>query len=120
ELRDKAWEMLEPIYIEKTKELVEQFENARAQDRGSDDIDQVARAAAEGRIHRILLHSDKVYSGKIDIVTVELHDAYIENHEIDDVLDDIDEIVFKQSGEVVVVPEERLPSNTGVAAIYRY
>lgn len=120
ELRDKAWDMLEPIYIEKTKELVEQFENARAQDRGSDDIAQVARAAAEGRIHRILLDSDKVYPGKIDMETGELHDDNIENPEIDDVLDDIAEIVFKQSGEVVVVPEERMPSNTGVAAIYRY
>src|SRR5699024_7774432 len=69
ELRDKAWDMLEPMYIEQTKDRVEQFENARAQDRGSDDIAQVARAAAEGRIHRILLDSDKVYPGKIDMET---------------------------------------------------
>src|SRR5699024_12332411 len=78
ELRDKAWDMLEPIYIEKTKELVEQFENERAQDRGSDDIAQVARAAAEGRIHRILLGSDKVYQGKIDMETGQIHDENIE------------------------------------------
>lgn len=120
ELRDKAWHMLEPIYLEKTKELVEQFENARAQDRGSDDVAQVARAASEGRIHRVLLDADTVYPGKINMETGELYDDNLENPEIDDVLDDIAEIVFKQDGEVVVVPAERMPSDTGIAAIYRY
>lgn len=120
ELRDKAWHMLEPIYIEKTNELVERFETARAQDKGSDDIAQVARAAAEGRIDRVLLDADTVYPGKINMETGELYDKDLENPEVDDVLDDIAEIVFKQDGEVIVVPAERMPSDTGVAAIYRY
>jgi len=120
DLKDAAWEVLEPIYLEKTQKLVDQFEVAHSRDEGSDDIAQVARAATEGRIHQVLLESDKIYPGKVDMETGELKEANIENPEIDDVLDDIAEIVFKQKGEVVVVPKERMPSETGVAAIYRY
>ncbi len=120
DLKKAAWEVLEPIYIQKTHDLVEQFENARAKDEGSDDIAQVARAATEGRIHRILVEADKIYPGQVDLETGELLDASIENPEVDDVLDDIAELVFKQKGEVVVIPKERMPSETGVAAIYRY
>jgi hypothetical protein len=40
--------------------------------------------------------------------------------ELDDVLDDLGAIVHKTGGEVVVVPTERMPSGTGIAAIYRY
>jgi len=35
-------------------------------------------------------------------------------------LDDLGEIVLRKSGEVIVVPAERMPTNTGVAAIYRF
>lgn len=120
ELRDAAWEILEPLYIERTRSLVEQFENARAKDEGSDDLAQVARAATEGRIHRVLIESDRIHPGRVSIESGELVEASLDNPEIDDVLDDIAELVFKQQGEVVVIPKERMPSDTGVAAIYRY
>lgn len=120
ELQNAAWEVLEPLYIERTRKLVEKFENARAKDEGSDDIVQVAHAATEGRISRVLLESERIYPGKVDITSGKLTEADINNPEIDDVLDDIAELVFKQQGEVVVVPKDRMPSDTGVAAIYRY
>lgn len=120
DLKDKAWEILEPIYIEKTHALVEQFETARSKDEGSDDIAQVARAATEGRVSRVLLEADRIYPGQVDTETGTLRDADIDHPEIDDVLDDIAELVFKHKGEVVVIPKERMPSETGVAAIYRY
>lgn len=120
QLQAAAWEILEPLYINKTHELIDQFENARARDRGSDDITQIARAATEGRITRVLIESDRIYPGKVDIETGELSTAELNNPEIDDALDDIAEIVFRQKGEVVVIPKERMPSDTGAAAIYRY
>jgi len=35
-------------------------------------------------------------------------------------LDDVAEAVLQNGGEVVVVPQERMPSSSGVAATYRY
>lgn len=120
ELQETAWDILEPLYIEKTYDLVQEFENARARDQGSDDIAQIVRAATEGRIRRVLIEADKIYPGQVDKTTGELKEARLDHPEIDDVLDDITELVFQQNGEVVVIPNERMPSNTGAAATYRY
>ena len=120
ELQTAAWDVLEPIYIEKTHQLVERFETARSKDEGSDDIAQVARAATEGRISHVLIESGRFYPGKINLATGELIEDNIENPDIDDVLDDIAELVFHQKGEIVMLPKERMPADTGVAAIYRY
>lgn len=120
ELTKSAWEIIEPLYIEKTNVLVDQFENARAKFEGSDDIAQVARAAAENRISRILIEADRIFPGRVDLDTGELITENLNHPEIDDVLDDLAEIVFQNKGEVVVIPKERMPSDTGVAAIYRY
>lgn len=119
-LLEATWKVLEPIYIERTHALVERFKTAQSQDKGSDDIAQIARAASEGRIMTVLLESDRIYPGKVDMKSGELIDAQLDNPKVDDVLDDIAEIVYKQKGEVVVVPKERMPSSTGAAAIYRY
>ncbi len=39
---------------------------------------------------------------------------------IDDVLDDLGAVVLKAGGQVVIIPTERMPTVTGVAALYRY
>jgi hypothetical protein len=36
------------------------------------------------------------------------------------VLDDIAELVLKNGGQVVVMPKDRMPTQTGAAAIYRF
>ena len=35
-------------------------------------------------------------------------------------LDDLAVLALKLAGEVVIVPTERMPTETGIAAIYRY
>lgn len=120
ELNKSAWEMIEPIYLRKTKKLVEDFRQAHAQFIGSDDIAQVARAAAENRISHILIEADRIYPGRVEVETGELISGDLADPDIDDVLDDIAEMVFQSNGEVVVIPKERMPSDTGVAATFRY
>lgn len=120
ELKESAWEKIEPIYIEKTKTLVDEFENERAQDKGSDDINQVAKAATENRVSRLLIESDRIIPGKLNGETGELTLKELENPVVDDLLDDLAELVLKNMGEVVMLPKERMPTNTGVAATYRY
>jgi hypothetical protein len=39
---------------------------------------------------------------------------------VDDLLDEVSEHALKTGGEVVIVPAERMPTDTGVAAIYRF
>lgn len=120
ELKENVWEEIEPIYLEKTRRLVDRYEAARAKFLGSDDLAQVVRAALENNIRTVMIESDKIVPGKIDTSTGELIRGDLDDPEFDDVLDDLAEIVFRNRGEVVVLPKERMPSNTGVAAIFRY
>jgi hypothetical protein len=42
------------------------------------------------------------------------------NPEVDDLLDDLGERVLKTGGEVVIVPSGRMPTQTGIAATFRF
>lgn len=119
ELKKAVWEVLEPLYIEKTQTLIEKFENARAKSLGSDDIAEIARATIENKISTLLIETGKIIKGKIlDDGKILLTDGEQSNHE--DVIDDIAEAVYRSGGEVVSLPKERMPSTTGAAAIYRF
>lgn len=119
-LKELAWEVIEPLYLEKTKTLVDRYETARARGKASDQVAEISRAAIANRIEAILIESDRIFPGKVNLETGAIERSELTDPEIDDVLDDLAEIVFKNKGEVVVLPKERMPSDSGVAAIYRY
>jgi len=120
QLKEKAWEIIGPLYMEKTQNLVNSFENAKTNLLGSDDLSQITVAAFENRVETILIEADRIIPGKIDDNTGKIELGNIDDPDLDDILDDLAELVIKKRGEVVVLPKERMPSDTGVAAIYRY
>jgi len=120
ELREQAWRKLEPIYLEKLAGLVEGFRAAASREAGSDDIRAVARAAVEGRVETLLIEADREIPGRIDPATGRVEPGDLSHPEIGDLIDDLAVIVFRLKGTVVVVPAERMPVATGVAAAYRF
>ncbi len=120
QLTEKAWEIIEPIYLEKTQNLVNSFKNAKANSSGSDNLIQITSAAFENRVKTLLIEADRIIPGKIDDSTGKIELGNIKDPDFDDILDDLAELVLKKRGEVVILPKERMPSDTGVAAIYRY
>lgn len=119
-LKDKMWKVIEPIFLEKTKDLVKKFEEMRSQHLGSDDIVQIARMAVEKRIESVLIEADKIIPGRLNKETGLIEEGELINPEIGDLLNDIAETVLKNGGEVVILPKERMPSERGAAAVYRF
>ncbi|HVS19634.1 MAG TPA: hypothetical protein VMT18_13605 [Planctomycetota bacterium] len=119
-LRRMAWQHVEPLYLQKLTKLVEDFEVARSRDLGSDDLAQVAQAAAAGRIGKLMVEADRQVPGRWDAQSGRFEPGDLAHGEVDDVLDDLAEAVLRRKGEVVIVPTARMPSDTGLAAIYRY
>ncbi len=111
---------MEPVYIQKTKDLVERYGLQRSKFLGTDDIAEIARAALEGKIDTLMIEDGKIEPGRINRESGEIERGEIENPELGDVIDDIGELALKSQAEVVVLPQERMPSTTGVAAIFRY
>ncbi|QDU87470.1 hypothetical protein Pla175_08320 [Pirellulimonas nuda] len=120
ELRQRAWEAIEPNYHARLEGLVDDFNLARSQQRGSDDLVEAAREAVAGRVGTLLVEADRTIPGRIDAATGKIEPAALSEPDVDDVLDDLAEVVLRMKGDVIVVPAERMPGPTGVAASYRY
>lgn len=120
EINQSAWALIEPFYLEKTKTLVDRYNVNRAKFLASDDLSDVSRAVFENRVDVIMLEADRVIPGMIDKETGQLLTSNLEDLEIDNVVNDLATMTYKNKGEIVILPKERMPSTTGVAAIYRY
>jgi hypothetical protein len=120
QLRAEAWRIVEPAYLHRLAKMSDDFQLARSRDLGSDNLAQIAEAATAGRVATLLIEDDRQIPGRIDRATGQVQPADLSDLEVDDMLDDLAEIALRMKGEVVVVPAERMPSKSGVAAIYRF
>ncbi|MBF0300092.1 MAG: hypothetical protein HQK51_15330 [Oligoflexia bacterium] len=101
-LREVAWETIEPLYHSRLVSLKQEFEQARAKGFGSDDLGQVIEAAKLGRVETLLIKNKII------------------DPNADDELDNLGELVAKMGGQVFVLPEESMPTDTDLAAKFRY
>lgn len=118
-LRERAWQVMEPRYLERLAGLVDMYHAARARWLANDDVAQVARSAASGRVSTLLVEADRQVYGRMETGNGAVEFAGADERD-GDLLDDIAEAVLAHGGQVVVVPGPRMPSTTGLAAIYRF
>lgn len=117
----KAWEIMEPVYLQKLDDLAGRFIQARVNGKGSDDYKEIAVAAVAGRVETLIVEADRIIAVRItNLVTGNTQKKDIQNPQVDDLLDDMGELVTKMGGQVMVLPADRMPTQTGVAAIFRY
>lgn len=119
-LRDRAWQVIEPQYLARLAGLVDAFGGAISRGLGSDELSEVAKAAVEGRVATLLVDADRHVPGRLDRDSGAVEIAELADAEIDDLLDDLAEVVLRAGGDAIVVPAERMPTATGLAASYRY
>jgi len=119
-LRNLAWQVVEPQYEARLAKLENDFVRARATGHGTDNLPQIAGAAASGRVATLLIEADREIVGHLDGVTGKVIGGALNNPRVDDLLDDLGELVGKMGGEVLVIPAARMPTRAGAAAIYRY
>ena len=120
QLRERAWSLVQPFYLARFAGLVESFGHAQSKQLGSDDLSDVAKAAVQGRVATLLLEADRSIPGRMDTETGAVSAAALDDPQVDDALDDLGEQVLRSGGEVVIVPAERMPTKSGLAAIYRF
>ena len=120
DLRQRAWQVVEPEYQTKLATLAEEFAAAKSKGLGSDDLAQVAEAAAAGRVATLLIESDRRIAGRLAGPTGRVEVADLSDPHVDDLLDDLGELVGRMGGRVWVIPAARMPAHSGLAAIYRY
>jgi hypothetical protein len=120
ELRERAWRIVEPRYLARLAALVEEFHNAKSQGLGDDELAKVSKGVAGGRVATLLIEAGREIPGRVNAATGDIELNNLTHPEVDDVLDDLGTLALKMGGQVVIVPTERMPTKTGIAAIYRY
>lgn len=120
ELRQRAWDVAAPQQQAKQAAWSDAYASAAAHGRGSEELSQVAHAAVAGRVATLLIEAERRIAGRIDASTGRIDAAEFDNPRVDDVLDDLGALVEKMGGEVHVLPAERMPCRTGVAASFRH
>ncbi|MGY6553414.1 MAG: baeRF3 domain-containing protein [Wenzhouxiangella sp.] len=120
EFRQRVWQTIQPRYLARLAELADAFSSSKPKGLGDDDLKAVAKAAVEGRVATLLIEARREIPGRVDTTTGALEFDELSNPEMDDVLDDLGALTQTMGGEVVVVPTEQMPTETGIAAIYRY
>lgn len=121
ELRSQAAAALRPQFEARVRALCDRYGAAQGAGRGDDRLQEIAVAAAAGRVDCLLMEAERQVPGRFDPAS----GAFIASSEADepgaeDLLDEIAERVLKLGGEVIVLSREEMPSPTGLAAIYRY
>jgi hypothetical protein len=120
ELTCEAWKCVEPFYLERLAKFVDDYHVARARKLGTDNLDEAAKAACDGRIGMLLVEAERRIPGRLRTETGMLEGGSATQAGMDDALDDVAEQVLRTKGSVIVVPAQRMPTATGLAAIYRY
>jgi hypothetical protein len=120
ELRKHAQAILEPHYQTWLSTLINEYMKAQSRGLGSDDLGEVLKGAASGRVSKLMIASDRKIAGRIvdDMGNFDLTDTSEESS--NDLLDDMGELVEQMGGQVLVMPDDQIPGKTGLAAIFRY
>lgn len=108
-----VWNVLEPIYLEKTQTLIEEFHESKS----SSDLKQILVALSENRVKTLVLELDRQLLGHVDFVK----QRYV-NDEIngEDMLNTIASYCLRNNIEVVILPKDRMPTEEGFFAIFHY
>jgi hypothetical protein len=120
ELRKRAWEVVDPQYQAQLATLADEFAVAKSKGLGCDALGEIAQAAATGRVATLLIEADRQIAGRLDYATGQVERADLSHPQVDDLLDDLGELVEKMGGRVLVIPAEKMPGRTGLAAAYRH
>ena len=119
-LLQRAWDIVAPQQVAQQAAWGDAYAAAAAKGLGSEDLSDVAHAAVAGRVATLLIEAERQVAGRIDTSTGRIDPAEIGNPRVDDVLEDLGALVEKMGGQVYVLPAERMPCRTGVAASFRH
>jgi stalled ribosome rescue protein Dom34 len=121
DLKAEARRVLEPEIQRRMEKTREEFGLARSRSQGSEDLGEVAKAVAAGRVKTLLVESGRRIWGIFDPQGGEIlpGDPSRNAHDVD-LLDELAEATLAHAGQVFVLPTEQMPTRGGIAAIFRF
>lgn len=121
DIRAKAWEILEPAFLRAEHEAVARFEQLAGTGKTSTELDEVVRAARNGKVQTLLAAQDSHCWGRVNVdgeATVERHGRRRAGDV--DLVDAAAAATLQHGGTVFPRRLSDMPEHREVAAVYRY
>jgi len=119
DLLEKSRPIVEKRMQESRKELAESFGTAAANQKGTENIDEVLKAAVEGKVDTLLLKRGAAEWGIVQENGDSIGQTAKENGD-EDLLSVAASWTLRNRGTVVFFPADEMPAKTAMAAIFRY
>lgn len=121
DLREKAWEILQPHFEERLAQAQESFAAALAHGRATDDMAAVVLAARDGRVESFFGAVDEDYWGRVPELGDEVQMRAEPQPGDYDLIDYAAVETMLKSGSALLLPAEQVPGDSDrAAAILRY
>lgn len=120
EIREDSWLVMQPRYLKRLEGLINQFGTSHGKGLASDQLEDIGQAAVQGRVATLLVEAERQIPGYVDKAEGKATPAQNGAATTPDLLDELTIWTLEQGGEVIVVPVERMPTQSGAAAIYRF
>lgn len=123
ELREKAWEIVEPVLTAERRKAAERYGDLLASGRASSRYEDVLQAAHDGRIDTLFVARGVRLWGAYDESTRKVTLAPEQEVQKDgqrDLIDIAAVQTFLNGGTVYSVPREDVPEGQAMAALFRY
>jgi hypothetical protein len=123
ELRDKAWEIVEPVLTAARRKAAERYGDLLSTGRASSHYDEILQAAHDGRIDTLFVARGVRLWGTYDLKARAIRIQENQTTQLkgnEDLLDLAAIQTFQNGGQVYAVPHQEVPGGQEVAAIFRY
>ncbi|WP_080797222.1 baeRF8 domain-containing protein [Arabiibacter massiliensis] len=115
ELLQDATAVIERAREKRDRAVAEEFGDARAAGKATDDLDAIAFALLERKVRALLVEEEAAIPGVYDEQT-----GTLTRPADGDLADEFAQATLRQGGEVYLVDPALMPTDAGVAALYRY
>lgn len=115
-LRERAAEVMSRNQLDRLNAMHDRFGVAQGEGRSSTGLEEIGKAAVAGRIEMLLVAADQHFAGQLNPET-----GAVERGEQEDgpnLLDDIAVAAMRNGAEVMIVPAQRMPVSSSVAAAF--
>jgi Bacterial archaeo-eukaryotic release factor family 3 len=123
ELRDKAWEIVEPVLLAERRKAADRFGDLRGTGLASTELEEILPAACDGRVDTLFTARGVRVWGSYDPHGRTLRfqkDQERQANGSEDLLDRAAVETFLRGGRVYVVEQQEVPEGYAVAAVFRY
>ncbi len=123
ELRDAAWEIVKPHFLENRRRAAERYGELAGTGRATNLYEEILPAAHDGRVDTLFVARGVRLWGRYDTKAREIHlqeDQLGQCNDNEDLLDLAAVQTFLNGGTVYAVPRQEIPDGQVMAAIFRY